>query len=186
MSAPILAQFMSELVSGRIKLVDFGIATGPIDASEEQEILCSPAYVAPEVVEGRPVDGRTDLYSLGIVAFRLLSGRLPFPGGDYQALFAAHVKTPFPDVEKEVPGIPDDLATFIRRATAKKPADRFASGAEVEGLFAPRVSRTDAFPRTALHLTLRYPPESADRVRRALRDLEHTIHQIPDVEVDTE
>jgi CRP-like cAMP-binding protein/tRNA A-37 threonylcarbamoyl transferase component Bud32 len=174
------------LPDGRIKLVDFGIATGPVDASDEQEILCSPAYVAPEVVEGRPVDGRTDLYSLGIVAYRLLSGRLPFAGGDYQTLFAAHVSTPFPDVAREIPGIPSDLETFVRKATAKRPSDRFASGAEVEALFAPRLVRTDSFPRTAVRLTLRYPPEVADRVRTALKDLGRAVGSIPDVQFGAE
>jgi CRP-like cAMP-binding protein/tRNA A-37 threonylcarbamoyl transferase component Bud32 len=168
------------LPDGRIKLVDFGIATGPVDASEEQEILCSPAYVAPEVVQGKPVDGRTDIYSLGVLAFRLLSGRLPFAGGDYQTLFAAHVGTPFPDVAKEIPGIPPDLETFIRRATAKKPSDRFGSGAEVEALFGPRVVRTDAFPRTAVRVTLRYPAREAERVKAAIRDLGRAVEAIPD------
>jgi serine/threonine-protein kinase len=132
------------------------------------------------------VDGRTDIYSLGVLAFRLLSGRLPFAGTDYQTLFAAHVGTPFPDVAKEIPGIAPDLETFIRRATAKKPPDRFGSGAEVEALFAPRVVTTDAFPRTAVRLTLRYPAQQAERVKSAIRGLGRAVEGLPDVTLAAE
>jgi CRP-like cAMP-binding protein/tRNA A-37 threonylcarbamoyl transferase component Bud32 len=165
------------LPDGTHRLVDFGIATGPVKASEEEEILCSPAYVAPEVVEGRRVDGRSDLYSLGILAFRLLAGRPPFPGTDYQALFDAHVGTPFPDVSQAVPGIPEDLRTFVERATQKRPTDRFAGAAEVVAHLAPGVaSRT-------MRLEVDYDAPAAERVLSVVEEARRTLADLTGVRV---
>jgi serine/threonine-protein kinase len=168
------------LPDGRTKLVDFGISTGPIDASEESEILCSPAYVAPEVVLGKHVDGRADVYSLGVVAFRLLSGRHAFPATDYQGLFDAHVKTPFPDVAAAIPGLPPDLLEFVERATRKRPEDRFpdvgAVLALLEGGRAPATA--DAV------LRVRYPAAEAPAVARALDVARDALRAVPGATVE--
>src|SRR5438270_669390 len=76
-------ELLDTLGGGRVRIVDFGFAH--VDAAAglttKSLVLCTPEYTAPEVVEGRPVDGRADLYALGAILFESLTGRPPFTGG---------------------------------------------------------------------------------------------------------
>lgn len=110
---------------GQTKLLDFGIAVhrdrsaAPVDAR-----VGTPAYVAPEQIHGRPLDARADLYALGITAYELLCGQVPYDAPDTLTLLRKHLDAPLPDPRLLAPDAPDDLLDFIRAATRKNPKDR--------------------------------------------------------------
>jgi len=113
------------------KLLDFGlvrpIAPGlSADLSEEGQILGTPMYMAPEQATGdREVDARSDVYSLGAVAYQLLTGAPPFAGGSAVAVLVALARDPAPPPSQRRPGVPEDLERVVLRCLAKAPADRF-------------------------------------------------------------
>lgn len=126
---------------GAIKLGDFGIARiEGLDLTETGMAVGTPRYMAPEQACGKPVDGRTDIYALGVLAFHLLTGRPPFVGGD---LAYKHVHEAPPDPRQIQPDLPPLLAQLILSCLAKKPelrppsAERFASLLEAAGAASP-------------------------------------------------
>jgi hypothetical protein len=120
---------------GRARLTDFGIARtedAEADGLTRTDVMIGSAdYLAPEQADGRRVDPRTDVYSLGIVLFEALTGTLPFRGDGFVAVAMQHVSRPLPDPCEMNPGVPAYLAAVARRAAAKDPADRFQSAARL-------------------------------------------------------
>jgi tetratricopeptide (TPR) repeat protein len=91
-------------------------------------LLGTPAYMSPEQCEGKPVDGRSDLYALGLIAYELSCGALPFPPSEsLPQMLLSHVATPPPDLRARAPQLSAGLAALIMRLLAKSPADRPAS-----------------------------------------------------------
>jgi serine/threonine-protein kinase len=138
--------------AGDAKLADFGIArlvegTGDSGLTRTGMMVGSSDYLAPEQAEGRPVDGRTDVYALGIVLWECLTGRLPFPGDSFVAVAMRHVTDPLPDPRTVRPGIPAQIAACCLRAGAKDPALRFQTAASfAQALDEPTGSDTAAMP----------------------------------------
>jgi serine/threonine protein kinase len=89
--------------------------------------LGAPEYIAPEVVEGAPIDARSDVYALGIVLFELLSGRPPFSGTDPLTVAMQHVQQPVPSLKEVCPDLPPALDLVLQQALARDPAQRFSS-----------------------------------------------------------
>jgi serine/threonine protein kinase len=124
----------------RVKLADFGIAHVK-DASLAYktglgDILGTPTYMSPEQIAGKGVDGRSDLYSLGVVLYELLTGRRPFMGKNFTAIYNAITDhKPAPPV-KVNPDLPPDLSELILKAMAKNPNRRFQSGTQLEAALA--------------------------------------------------
>ncbi len=117
---------------GNAKLTDFGIARlmeGPSDSglTKTGMMVGSSDYLAPEQAEGRAVDGRTDIYALGIVLWECLTGKLPFPGESFVSVAMRHVTDALPDPRSAAAGIPAQLAACTMRAAAKRPEQRFQS-----------------------------------------------------------
>jgi Protein kinase domain len=114
---------------GRTKITDFGIAKISLtEATVAGQILGTPAYMSPEQINGKPVDGRSDLFSLGVMAYWLLTGVKPFDGDSMTAICAQVAgKDPQPASEV-VPGLGADFDSFLSRALAKDPAQRFQTG----------------------------------------------------------
>ena len=117
--------------AGNAKLADFGIAqllevSGESRLTRSGMMVGTSDYLAPEQAEGRPVDGRTDTYSLGIVLWECLTGELPFPGENFVAVAMRQLKDPLPDPRTRAPEIPARLAECVLRAAAKNPDERFA------------------------------------------------------------
>ena len=107
----------------RVKILDFGLAQPP-----GTEDLCgqgTPHYMSPEQVEGSAVDARSDIYSLGITAYELVTGLRPFLEDDITKLMDCHVNRELPDPRQVVPDLPEDLIRIIFKATWKDPLARY-------------------------------------------------------------
>ena len=137
--------------SGDVKLADFGIAAAVGDA--QRGIIGTPAYMAPEQARGEEVDGRADIYSLGLVLWELLVGTRVRTGDDRNAMVAAARNNELPDCNHEA--MPEPLRRIVMRATATAPADRFASARDMlEALdiyiVAARAASAEGSPRNAI------------------------------------
>jgi serine/threonine-protein kinase len=113
--------------------MDFGIAAAGEGAQQAGERVGTPYYMSPEQAQGKPVDGRSDLYALGVVLYRLVSATLPFDSGD---ILAAHVSASVPPLSSRVPGLPPALEALVMGLLAKDPAQRPASAAAVRARLA--------------------------------------------------
>jgi len=119
--------------NGLVKVTDFGIARL---AEEEAAITRAGArvgtlyYMAPELLKEGRLSPAADIYSLGVMLFQLLTGRVPFTGRTDYEIIEAHLKKAPPDIRALNPEVPEPLARCIRRALAKKPEERFSSAEE--------------------------------------------------------
>jgi serine/threonine protein kinase len=159
--------------SDRALLADFGIASvatpNATHMTADGLIVGTLAYMSPEQASGANVDGRADLYSLGCVAYELLTGLPPFQREAPAALIAAHLTVPAPPVRQQRGDIPETLAQAIDRLLSKSPMDRPSSAASL--LDALRTTGggltgeiTDITPGT----TGRETPEVADLINKAV------------------
>ena len=124
---------MVERSSGRAFVTDFGIArdTKADSLTATGSVLGTVHYMSPEQASGDPLDGRSDLYALGLVGFYLLSGRQPFEGLAAHAVLVAHATRPVPPLSSVAPQVPRAVAAVIDRCVAKRPDDRYATGEEL-------------------------------------------------------
>ena len=126
------ANVMLDPDTGAVKLTDFGIAR-ITDASRSRTgmVLGTPSYMAPEQMAGDLVDGRADLYALGVLLFQLLTGRLPHEAPSLAALMRQIASEPAPDVRSLRPALPEALANVVALALEKRPALRYADGQQL-------------------------------------------------------
>ncbi len=158
---------------GAVRLADFGIALmGESGATSPGEMVGTPSTMSPEQLRGDPVDGRADLWAVGIILYELLTGQRPFSGG-VPAIFAAILaQQPTPPSEL-VPGLPAGFDAVIERALAKAPEDRFqsasamaeavraaAAGAPVPRPALPGLDHQGSAPKLAVPLA----PQQAPRL----------------------
>jgi len=116
---------------GNVKVMDFGIArAGDSGMTEAGSILGTAQYLAPEQAQGQPVDMRSDLYSVGIVLYEMLTGTVPFKGDSAVTVALKHVNEIAPEPSQLVPGMPYALNQIVLKAMAKAPADRYQSAAQ--------------------------------------------------------
>ncbi|MBN2134391.1 MAG: serine/threonine protein kinase [Acidobacteria bacterium] len=116
---------------GDVKISDFGIAKLPTsEVTQSGMLMGTPAYVSPEQVMGKKLDVRSDLYSLGVVFYELISGKRPFSGDPTTVIFQV-VQTPPPKPEITMKGVPPKLQDILLKILAKKPVDRYQTGEEL-------------------------------------------------------
>ena len=131
------------------KLFDFGLVLpltkhGAPHASGEGQIFGTPLFMSPEQATGeRELDGRSDIYSLGAVAYFLLTGRPPFDGEDGLGVLIAHARDPVTPPSQVRAYIPDDLERVVLRCLAKNPADRFSDAESLERALGECACRED-------------------------------------------
>lgn len=155
------------------KLMDFGLARPiPVGGAGERPrtVDGTPHYIAPETAMGKPVDGRADIYSLGVVAFEMLAGRLPFERDSVQHMLRAHALEEPPDIATLAPDTPAPLLEFVRGTLIKDPARRLSSWERIQALLAP-ASPIEISSRREELLRLRFPPEQQPAVERLLSTL---------------
>lgn len=113
---------------GRAVVTDFGIARAVSGAQvpvSRNVVLGTPSYFSPEQARGLPLDGRSDLYALGVSLYEMVSGTLPFAGDDWYSVMRQHVETPPPPLRTVAPGVSQAFAYVVERCLAKEPGDRF-------------------------------------------------------------
>ncbi|MFN8377708.1 MAG: serine/threonine-protein kinase [Anaerolineae bacterium] len=120
-------------------LTDFGIARVLDSSLTGSAIIGTPAYMSPEQANALPLDARSDIYSFGIVLYELLTGREPYEAETPVALLLKHLNEPIPLVRDLRPDTPEAIEWVIQRATAKNPADRYASVGEMTAAYAAAV-----------------------------------------------
>ena len=120
-------------VDGVAKVIDFGlVALARTTPAEGNRIFGTPGYMAPEQIRGHAVDGRTDIYALGVLMFRALTGRLPFRNKDRLMQMHAHLRTAPPLLEEVADiQVPPSVEWVVQTCLAKRPEDRFASAHEL-------------------------------------------------------
>jgi len=117
--------------SGEAFLSDFGIAKSKTIANDDGEWLVgTPAYMSPEQAEGDHVDGRSDIYALGVTLYRTLTGQLPFSSDSATSLINSHAKSPIPDIRSIRANIPAVWQEVVAKAMAKDRKDRYTTAGE--------------------------------------------------------
>lgn len=135
-----------------VKVLDFGLAKlradQPTNVTSPGIVCGTPDYMAPEQGRGDKVDGRADLYSVGVMLFQLLTGRLPFEGDSPTQVVMMHLTVPAPDPRQIAPrrNIPASLAEIVKKALAKKPGQRFADAHEFADALSNALADLDDAP----------------------------------------
>ena len=117
---------------GLVKVMDFGFARGAISTGlTATDVLGTPNYISPEQADGKKVDTRTDIYSLGVSLYELLTGEVPYKGDSAIAIVLEHMTAPVPSVRSLRPDVPETVDKIIARCMAKEPRDRYQTPAEL-------------------------------------------------------
>jgi serine/threonine-protein kinase len=120
---------------GQVKVADFGLARAPAGAdlglTQENVTVGTPLYMSPEQAEGRTLDHRSDLYSLGVTTYEMLAGRPPFQGDTALAVAIQHVNNEPARLETLRPDLPTGLARIVHRLLAKSPDERYQQAADL-------------------------------------------------------
>ncbi|HSV90399.1 MAG TPA: serine/threonine-protein kinase, partial [Nitrospiraceae bacterium] len=132
---------------GRVKVLDFGLAkdvrgSNPSDATMTSDsrtqvgvVMGTPAYMSPEQTSGRPLDQRTDIFSIGVLIHEMATGRRPFEGSSSAELVSAILRDTPPAVTELRPNLPGDLARIVRRCLEKDPRHRLQTARDVSNEF---------------------------------------------------
>ena len=123
-------------LDGEVKVADFGLAR-VIEGRQQPRLtedgmtMGSPLYMSPEQIEGKPLDARSDIYSLGVTCFQLITGRPPFSADSSMEVALQHLRDEPPRLETLRADFPPVLGQIVERMLAKRPEDRFGGGREV-------------------------------------------------------
>lgn len=120
--------------NGNVKITDFGIAMAlsATSITQTNSVLGSVHYLSPEQARGGTANRKSDIYSLGIVMFEMLTGRLPFSGESAVSIALKHLQSETPSLRRWNPNIPQSVENIVLKATAKDPFHRYANGEEME------------------------------------------------------
>jgi predicted Ser/Thr protein kinase len=162
---------------GRVKILDFGLArsaSGESNLTQQGAIIGTPAYVSPEQANGGKVDCRCDLFSLGVVLYRMVTGTPPFKGRDtVSTLIAVSTAQPRPPHQLN-PSVPPSLSRFILQLLAKNPVDRPPSARKVVSILEGIASEPAISSAAARHLTDEEDNERSDPTLAAVSVVEES------------
>jgi hypothetical protein len=127
----------------RVILTDFGIARliGDVSLTLTGQMVGTPAYMAPELVQGEEADGRADVYAVGVVLYQMLTGQAPFRAQTPLALLHAHLSTPAPAPRTVTPTLPVAVDAVLLQALAKSPDDRYQTAGALARAFRAAIGR---------------------------------------------
>ena len=180
---------------GNVKVTDFGLARAFADSTvshADGAVIGTVQYLAPEQIQGRPADPRTDLYAAGVVLYELLVGRVPFSGETSLAIAYAHLSRRVPPPSSAAPGVTSSLDRVVLRATQKNPADRPASARAMKEEMARSAQALPTAPAVA-ELVAAFPeaghpsrdswstvtiPRTASRRRRSRRRMRAALAMV--------
>jgi serine/threonine protein kinase len=147
--------------NGAVAILDFGLARGKTTEALtlDSVMVGTPHYMSPEQALGRPTDARSDVYSIGVMAFEMLTGRVLFEGESPLVIAMKHVSDPAPDDLNHLPEVSPELAAIVYRALAKDPSARFASAADLEA----ELAMLRPFAPAAVPPEVSAPPPAAAR-----------------------
>jgi tRNA A-37 threonylcarbamoyl transferase component Bud32 len=173
---------------GTVKLMDFGIAMVPHlerDMTIDHDMfLGTPLYTSPEQATGEPLDGRADIYSLGLVAFELLTGRFLFDSNDAQEVLVKQVEEAIRPPRQLNPRVPDDLNEFVIRCTQKAPSRRFQSCKDVQDFLGAPASAPSRIEHLGIKtVTFVFDPSAEVEVEALMTMVRHRAAKIPGVRV---
>ena len=121
------------LDNGMVKITDFGIAMAmnSTQLTQTNSVMGSVHYLPPEQANGKSATLQSDVYSMGILMYELISGKLPYKGDNAVEIALKHLKEPFPSIKDEMPEIPQSVENIILKATAKNPKNRYTDAREM-------------------------------------------------------
>ena len=149
------------LDNGLVKLTDFGIALAmnSTQLTQTNSVMGSVHYLPPEGASGKGATLQSDIYSLGILMYELLTGKLPFRGETAVEIALKQLKEPMPSIRKEIPDIPQSIENIILRATAKNPKNRYADAREMHD---DLLTCLDESRKNEIKISLKYPEIDLD------------------------
>ena len=149
------------LDNGLIKITDFGIAVAmnATQLTQTNSVMGSVHYLPPEQASGKGATLQSDIYSIGILMYELLTGKLPFRGDNAVEIALKHLKEPMPSIRDEIPDIPQSVENIILKATAKNPKNRYADAREMHEDLKTCLDESRA---NELKITFKYPEHDYD------------------------
>ncbi len=149
------------LENGLVKITDFGIAMAmnATQLTQTNSVMGSVHYLPPEQASGQGSTLQSDIYSMGIVMYELLTGELPFKGDNAVEIALKHLKEPIPDIREKLPNVPNSIVNIIKKATAKNPKNRYSDAREMhEDL----LTCLDDTRKDEAIITFKYPETETD------------------------
>jgi CRP-like cAMP-binding protein len=173
------------LSDGQVKLFDFGLACFRGCVNTNLLFPGTLSYISPEQIRGDPVDERTDIYSLGITVYEMIAGRAPFIGDDVGTLISAHLQKDIPDMHSTIHGVPEELHTFLKKATRKEPSARYQNISEILGELLPLAEQLRVKTRPGIcrqdkviGMSLVYQGEQELSLKRLLEDFSKHVKEV--------
>jgi len=138
--------------TGQVILMDFGIAkiVGGTRHTATGAIVGTAMYMSPEQIKGEQPDRRTDIYSLGVTLFEMVSGRPPFDANSAMTLMMMHINDPIPNIKSLNPDVPDALVAVINKALEKDPNDRYQTAAQMAAALRNALSAGSSSPQATM------------------------------------
>jgi serine/threonine protein kinase len=138
--------------TGQVILMDFGIAkiVGGTRHTATGAVVGTAMYMSPEQIKGEQPDRRTDIYSLGVTLFEMVSGRPPFDAQSAMTLMMMHINDPVPNIKSLNPDVPDGLVAVINKSLAKDPNDRYQTAAQMAAALRNALSAGSASPMATM------------------------------------